>query len=287
MSNQQKQSNASNNNFEYTSNSPLDVIKANPKPFIITLIIFVILTALSFGISYYTNPARNAKIASEPVEIIRNSNQNHLQYGKKDANVQVLFVEDISCPGCQSFTKGAGENPGMSKIKETFKDTVGFNYKFIQIIPEHTYSPEATRVILAVNKLYGKGVEFSDFLYKNVPSMNNFNAKDIEGAISNFGFNQQEVYKTASSQEIIDQYNQDEADQENYTIPVIDKYTNKETKITGTPTVMIFVKNKLVKMTLGNDGAKLLIDPTNTAEILVADPTSIATILTKLVEENK
>jgi protein-disulfide isomerase len=229
-------------NFEYKTNSPLDLLKTNPK----TTAIIVGLIALVFAffiiignLSNKTNP--QGAVISSSFDFIPKDVK--LTYGNPNSKIKVVIVEDIQCPGCQSLTKGEG---GLATLKEEIKDIAEINYKLVQITPGHTFTPEATKIILASELVNKKGVELQDWIYNNVTNVSTLSSNDLKKGMDELSIDSQKVYQEAKSELVVKQYNQNNKDMQ-FAFEKIEGYSNKEFRVSGTPSVIVYKDGKPVR----------------------------------------
>jgi protein-disulfide isomerase len=235
-------------NYSYESESIWTTIQNNKN--IAIILASIILTVL--GILYFVPkifaPNTTTNDATSYSQLIRD---NDIIRGKKDSNITVVLFEDPQCPSCQSLSKNKSES--LSK----YYDKVRFVYKYVRAVQQHTFSKEAIGLIYASESVAQKGYELTEKIYKDTASLATLDRITVLKYAEELGINKDQIITKANDSNIQSSVAQQQKDFE-FKYPVIEGYTDKESRISGTPGGFIIKDSKLVRVSSSQDRSSLI-----------------------------
>jgi hypothetical protein len=234
-------------NYSYESESLMDTLRNNKKTAIGILAFIIALVLLFFVVPRISAPQGTAVETKEVLGLIKDYD---IKRGNQNANVTVIFYEDPQCPGCQAFSKSESD-----KLM-AYKDKVRFVYKYIQVIPSHTFSKEANTLIYAAEKIASKGYELAEAGYKGTSNPATLNRNEMLGYAKDLGIDNNALSAEALKPGVADAVAQAQKDFE-FKIPKIDGYTKEAVRLSSTPGVIIIKNNQVARLSVGNATASL------------------------------
>ncbi len=234
-------------NYSYESESLMTTIKNNKNIAIILASILIAVFALVFLVPKIIAPNTSSVDASSYSQLIRDYD---IVRGKKDSNITVVLFEDPQCPGCQSLSKT------KSAEFEKYYDKVRFVYKYVRAVSPHTFSKEAIGLIYAAENISQKGYELTEKIYKDTANLTVLDRATVLKYAEEIGLNKDLIIAKSNESAIQSIVSQQQKDFE-FKFPVIEGFTDKETRISGTPGGFIIKDSKLNRITSDRERSTL------------------------------
>lgn len=180
---------------------------------LIILIAIIAVFAVVVGLSVWKNPQKEAAINNSP------GSQNF--YGNMDSEVTLIEYIDFQCEACYAYY------PIVKEIKETYKDRVKFQIKYMPIATSHPYSMTATKYAQAA-ALQGKFFEMHDKIFEGQKTWENSRTP-------------QEIFQSYANEVGLDmtKYNEDLKSDAVLNVIQRDLRDAKAAGATGTPTFIL------------------------------------------------
>jgi stress response protein YsnF len=235
-------------NYSYESESIWTTIQNNKNIAIILSSILIAILGLVYFVPRILAPNTTTSDASSYNQLIR---ENDIVRGKKDSNITVVLFEDPQCPSCQSLSKTKSES--LSK----YYDKVKFVYKYVRAVQSHTFSKEAIGLIYATESVSQKGYELTEKIYKDTASLATLDRTTVLKYAEDLGVNKDQILTKSNEPNIQSLAAQQQKDFE-FRFPIIEGYTDKESRISGTPGGFIIKDGKLVRVSSSQDRSSLV-----------------------------
>lgn len=247
------------NNYSYEKESLMTTLKNNKTPALIATGLILVVLAFTFLAPKLFAPDNT----SAPSAYNQLVNDSDIIRGSKESKIVAVIFEDPQCPGCQSFSKN--QSAELSK----YNDRIKFVYKYLRAVSSHTFSKEANGLIYAAEKLDKKGYELAEKIYKDTLNQTTLDRVTVLKYAEELGLNRESLIKLAIDPSTETKVNQTQKDQD-FKVPAIDNFTKSETRVQGTPSVIVFRDEKPIWITGGNDQSAFVNPGKNAAADLVS-----------------